>query len=792
MAEVVIPYKPRPQQLEIHEAMAKHRFGVVVCHRRMGKALALDTPIPMADGSWSTMGEIKGGDLILGTDGGACKVLKAHDVMHDRECYDLEFSNGERIVADADHLWVTTRKKDRHNPVREYINGKLARRRNMPRPAKARTTREIAQTLRSRGESNHRITAAAPIAYAERNDLPLHPYVLGAWLGDGTSGCGAITSMDLEIIERVDGLLGANCSISRILNENTGKASTYFWVGGFTRTLGQMGIKQNKHIPEAYLSAGLMQRRELLRGLMDTDGHIDKSGFCEITQKREVLADNIVQLLYSLGMQPTKHVKIIGGNPYYRVNFFPNYNCFHLQKKAVRYVTSKRTESLISIVGAVRVASVPVRCLTVAAEDKQFLVGRKYIPTHNTTSAVATLVHSALSMKRNDGRYAYIAPYYKQAKKVTWDMFKTMAFNVPGVKFYESELKVEFPNGSQIHLIGGDNPDALRGMYLDGVVIDEVADSRPNLWGEVIRPALSDRKGWALFIGTFKGVDKLYELYQFAQDSPGWFTKVYSAEDTGIIDAEELAAARHEMTKVQFAREFLCDPMAGSEDVLVPMELAMESARRQISDAYVKGAVRVLGVDVARYGGDKSVIFPVAGLKAYDPLVFEGISNTDLAQKVIWQIQQFQPDYVRVDAGRGEGVIDIIRSHGYKVMEVAFGGAATNPLYANKRSEMMHGVLDWIERGGCIPNIPTLINEMSSPYVGSNDHGKLVVESKRMMKSRGISSTDYLDALALAVGIKLRAPESKLATQIKNVSKGLLTSKRFASGGKKTILSSMR
>jgi hypothetical protein len=398
-----------------------------------------------------------------------------------------------------------------------------------------------------------------------------------------------------------------------------------------------------------------------------------------------------------------------------------------------------------------------------------------------TYCACAALIHAALTFNSNDGRFGYIAPYYKQAKKVAWDIFKKLAFNITGVRFMESELRVVFPNGSEIHLIGGDNPDALRGMYLDGVVIDEVADSRPNLWGEVVRPALADRIGWALFIGTFKGVDKLFELYQAAQDMQGWFTMVFPANETGIIPHEELESARAEMTAVQYAREFLCDPMAGSDTVLVPMELAAEASRRSYLEAQVIGMVRVLGVDVARYGADKSVIFPVAGLKAYEPIVVEKVSNVELAKLVIREIGRFEPDYVRVDAGRGEGVIDFIRASGYKVQEVNFGGSAINPIYANCRSEMLHGVLDWVERGGAIPNIPRLINELSTPYVGSNDHGKLIVESKKQLKSRGVESTDYLDALALAVGIKLRPIGGSVARTVKNVARGITACTRFAS-----------
>lgn len=773
MTDIVIPYEPRAQQLELHKLMSEHRFGVVVCHRRMGKALALDTPVPMADGGWSVMGLLKDGDRILGTDGNATTVVKAHDVMFGRDCYEVSFSNGETVVADGEHLWVTTRKKDRHNPVRT-AKGRI----NMPRPAVARTTKEIHDTLRSRGEYNHRISIASPVKYSAKV-LLLDPYVMGAWLGDGSSRAPAITSMDSHIIDTVTQRLPDGCEQNRVDAKNTGLAATYFWKGGFQSRLRQMGVLGNKHIPESYLTGSIEQRRELLCGLMDTDGHITKAGFCEITQKSLRIASDIEKLLFGLGMQPTFKVKRINGVPYYRIRFCPNFCCFTLPAKACRYKPSKRNDWAISITGVRKVASVPVRCITVDAQNSQFLVGEKLVPTHNTLFGVATLIHAALQETRDDARYGYIAPYYRQAKKVSWDYFKKFAFNIPGVKFYESELKIKFPNGSEIHLFGGDNPDALRGMYLDGCVIDEVADARPNLWGEVIRPALSDRIGWAVFIGTFKGVDKLYELYQMAQDSHGWFTKVFPASQTGIIPEHELEAARAEMSKSQYAREFECDPMAGSEDVLVPMVDALAASQRTMTDMQVKGAVRVLGVDVARYGNDRSVIFPVAGLKAYPPLMFENLNNVELANKVIWQIKTFAPDYVRIDAGRGEGVIDTIRSHGFKCQEVNFGGAAVNPRYANCRSEMLHGVRDWVERGGCIPDITELLNELATPYVGENDQGKLVVESKSQMKSRGFRSTDYLDALALAVGIRLRSPEAHRTFKMKNKSKGLSTSARF-------------
>ena len=401
-----------------------------------------------------------------------------------------------------------------------------------------------------------------------------------------------------------------------------------------------------------------------------------------------------------------------------------------------------------------------------------------------TYYAINTLIYAALACPRPDGRFAYIAPYYKQSKQVAWDYFKRFCSEIPNAMFNEAELRVDFPNGSRIRLYGGDNPDALRGIYLDGVVLDEVADMRPNVWGEVIRPTLADRQGWAVFIGTPKGVDLFYEIYMKAKTEKGWFSRTYRADETGIIPDEELAAARREMTEQQYAQEFLCDFTSSTGDTLIPVTLAVEAANRTILDINVKGAVKVLGVDVARYGDDRSVIFPVQGLKAYEPSVFSGLSNTDLALKVIDKIKSFEPDYVRVDAGRGEGVIDYIRSHGYKCTEVNFGGVPMSAYYQNARAEMWDGVKKWLQSGGAIPNIPDLISELSSPFYSFSSANKMVLETKEKMRERGMRSPDYADALALAVGVPLRVGHQDATARVRNKTAGLHTSRRFENNAK--------
>jgi len=391
-----------------------------------------------------------------------------------------------------------------------------------------------------------------------------------------------------------------------------------------------------------------------------------------------------------------------------------------------------------------------------------------------TVCAVNALISAALAFRGSDGRFAYIAPYYGQAKTVAWDYFKKYTHMIHGIKYNESELTVKLPNGAHIRLYGADNPDSLRGIYLDGVVMDEVADMKPNVWGEVVRPALSDRLGWALFIGTPKGINMFYELYQHALTQETWFAAKYGVDETDIIGDEELEAAGAEMTASQYAQEFLCDFAASNDDILIPVSLAIEASRRDIRPFEVKGNFRALGVDVARYGGDKSVIFKREGLLAYPPIVFDSISNTDLAAEVMKVAGDWNPEVINIDAGRGEGVIDTLRTNRYRVNEIHFGGTqGISKYYRNKRAEMWDNLRKWVVSGGCIPDDKRLIAEMGvQRFNMQNDTFTLV--SKDKMRSDGIKSPDLADALALTFAV--RRPMGNVAGgNIRKVGGGLST-----------------
>ncbi|KAF0235069.1 MAG: hypothetical protein FD177_228 [Desulfovibrionaceae bacterium] len=201
-----------------------------------------------------------------------------------------------------------------------------------------------------------------------------------------------------------------------------------------------------------------------------------------------------------------------------------------------------------------------------------------------TVWGINELLKDACTKVCKNYRGAYLAPLLKQAKQVAWDYLKEYAGAIPGASFNESELRCDLPNGARIMLLGADNPDAIRGMYLDGVVLDEVAQMPRNLWGQVIRPLLSDRDGWCVFIGTPKGHNFFWEQYQrgLAGDDPEWMSRMFRASETALIASSELASARKDMTEEEYAQEYECSFTAAILGAYYGKLLALADADKRI------------------------------------------------------------------------------------------------------------------------------------------------------------------------------------------------------------------
>ena len=204
-----------------------------------------------------------------------------------------------------------------------------------------------------------------------------------------------------------------------------------------------------------------------------------------------------------------------------------------------------------------------------------------------TVLVINQLIRDLLTCPLDRPRGAYICPLHKQAKQVAWDYCKLYAGFLPGIKINESELRIDFPeqNDARLQLQGADNPDSLRGIYLDTVALDEVAQMSPRLWDEIIRPALSDRIGKAYFIGTpFGRANTFYEHYERAAGRRGWFRCLMTADQTQIIDPQELEDARAEMEPDKFEQEFMCSWSAAVKGAYYAQAIDELEKRGQVRD----------------------------------------------------------------------------------------------------------------------------------------------------------------------------------------------------------------
>jgi phage terminase large subunit len=202
-----------------------------------------------------------------------------------------------------------------------------------------------------------------------------------------------------------------------------------------------------------------------------------------------------------------------------------------------------------------------------------------------TVACIHDLQRQALRCPRVRPRFAYLSPFLRQSKAVAWDYLRAAmsSARVAGATAHESELRVDYPGGAQVRLYGADNPDAMRGVYFDGIVLDEYADMDPRVWSEIVRPALADRRGWAVFIGTPRGRKAFFELWRRSQTEEGWFSMMLKASQSGLIPDSELELARRDLTEEQYAQEFECSFDAAVVGAYYGKLMARAEAERRIA-----------------------------------------------------------------------------------------------------------------------------------------------------------------------------------------------------------------
>lgn len=400
-----IPHTPNPRQalfLRLPHLEAFYGgagFG--------GKALDISTQIATPAG-WTTMGELVVGDWVFDSNGVPTRIVATSDI-HFEDTFEVEFSDGSVLVAGANHKWITSNEKERarilrgtaiwreerRNRRKSRAAGKKTARftsqiveRNHKNPppvqdlptSSVRTTREIECTVKigKRGY-NHSVPVSQALELPE-SDLLIDPYVLGAWLGDGTSASSGITGLDEEIFEQVQAVG------YEVVAHANGKSRR---VTGLITQLKQLGVAGNKHIPASYLRASSTQRLAVLQGLMDTDGSCNTYGQCEITLTKKRLAADALELILSLGIKCTiresgayLNRRYIGQR--YRLKFSSDHPVFRLPRKLIRQKRRGHRSNRRYITAVRATHRVPLRCIQVESSTHCYLAGKSLIPTHNS------------------------------------------------------------------------------------------------------------------------------------------------------------------------------------------------------------------------------------------------------------------------------------------------------------------------------------------------------------------------------------------------------------------------
>ncbi len=543
----------RSYQEKMIDTFWKNRFTICKLPRQYGKAIDLEEDILTTKG-FIKFRDIKVGDMIYGKNGKPTKVIMVTPVMFDHDCYEIEFDDGTTVKCDAEHLWE--------------INCSWWNK------SKVLNTLEIIEQFKKTKKSGSGlyINLNEKLEFNNEENLPIDPYVLGLWLGDGNSYDSRITchDKDFDFYKKII----PNIEYFKFTKDK--EHIIRFKIKDLFQKLKSLDLIKNKHIPQQYINSSIENRLNLVKGLMDTDGWIGKnSGQIEFYQKDEVLLDDVNFILRSLGIKTRKSYKTIKGSNYFCLRLFTNLNLFLLPRKLERQKTHIYSEvnKKLYIKNITKIDSRPVKCIKVDNEDHLFLIGKNLIPTHNSTTVIAfflwyILFHKGVSVailanKASTSRellyrlklaYEYLPNFLKQGI-ISWN-----------------KGDIELANRSKI-IAASTSADSIRGGTYNMILLDEFAHVPDNIaeefFNSVYPTITSGESSKIIIVSTPKGMNMFYTIWKKAEAKKNQYVPInihwtaWPGRDERWKQ-EQIANTSEEQFKQEFETEFL-----GSADTLI-------------------------------------------------------------------------------------------------------------------------------------------------------------------------------------------------------------------------------
>lgn len=572
----------------MHSACRRHNRLILWSHVEAGKGVDVRTPI-LTSAGWSTIGDLTTGSIVYDQHGQPCTVTGKSQVHH-IQCYKVKFTDGEELTFDHEHRWVAATADQRAKGTWLGKDGK----------PKIITTQQMYDRRSSR--DRWAIPVAKPLELPAQH-LLVDPYTLGVWLGDGAASNAQICCGDEHVLKEVSTREG----IGKQTWNGQGAWVTTFapHIPGTPRNtcgrarLRKLGVLENKHIPDVYLRGSIQQRRDLLAGLLDTDGYVDSKGWVEFTQRRRHIVDDVVKLCWGLGIkcnQPSP--KIVNGETYWRINFRPHVPVFKLPRKRDAQRLGSLTEQdrkraqWRTIESITPCPSIPTQCLTVDSPDHTFCSGHTQVVTHNTFQIAVARTLFILGCDPT-ARVAIISDTHEQAAKIVRMIAKIIENSPEYKEVFPAVVRGEPWTAHHLHLKRNDggfmkDPNViavgmfgnLSGARLTHMIWDDILDientstaaQRDKVYNwlkssECMGRLLKNAPIWAIG-NAYHPDDALHRLSK----EPNWrFMRLPVLDDHGNStwperwDQKRIEEKRTDVGPLEFARQMLCRARDDSE-----------------------------------------------------------------------------------------------------------------------------------------------------------------------------------------------------------------------------------
>lgn len=712
----------------------------------VGKAQPVDIVVDTPNGK-RKFGGLKVGDYVFGGDGNPTKIIAIHP-QGIKSIYQVEFDDKTKTEVCKEHLWKvsgrTNRRKDRSNKHSEW---------------NIFSTNELLNkgVMRKNGSSKTRqwkIPAQGAVEYSHQW-IPIDPYTLGAWLGDGATKSGRITNCDNEVIEHIK----ETNDISKGYKHNADDKASCWTIYGLKAKLKKLGIagchSYDKYIPIDYLENEVEIRKELLRGLLDTDGCVGKQGAVQYSSVSEQLIKDITWLARSLGGKVSYYISRYTyytdkngnkkrGRLSYRITIrMPDgFQYFYINRKQERVRDKIQKRYLNKWIDSIEhIGEKECMCITVEAKDGLYL-SNDFIVTHNS-ALIAWIIKWFMSTRTNP-QIVVTANTKEQLTSKTWrelSKWQGMSldehwFTWAATKFSLKESDTWFAKSIPW---SKQNTEAFAGTHAENVMLlfDEASAIPDEIW-EVASGAMTTVGAmWICFGNPTRNTGRFKECW--GEFSHRWYTMQVDSRDAKMTNKKELQnwiddyGEDSDFVRIRVKGVF---PRTSASQ-FIGEDLVQEAIDRELTVHAYDWAPIIIGVDVARYGDDRSSICVRQGLYIHEIRVFMQLDTQELAIKVAKAEDDYQAEYVMIDAiGIGAGVVDRLIHVGRTPLEVVAGQKASDPKYYNKRAEMWGLTRDWLIKGASIPDRKDLKKELASPLYGFTPKLKIQIESKKDLKIR--------------------------------------------------------